>query len=197
MNESYEREFQSELAGDETILWAGRPERRIVFVKSDGFIVPISFMWFVGTWLRIYCTARTDYSEQFGRALEAFDIVVFGGIAFYLLIGRFVYMYLVKRSTYYAVTNRRVISMCTMGGKKVHDMEISAIPGVHKSVGKSGMGVLLFGDYFAVVMNNRTGMVPCEKLTGGRPCVAFYDVRDCEAVFELVSGLRDKSVGKT
>lgn len=37
--------FQSELLANESLLWTGQPERRVIFHKEDILAIPFSLMW--------------------------------------------------------------------------------------------------------------------------------------------------------
>jgi hypothetical protein len=43
-NASY-AEIQPELLAGESLLWAGQPQKKVIFHSRDWFAIPFSFMW--------------------------------------------------------------------------------------------------------------------------------------------------------
>lgn len=100
-------ELQRRLTGlllpRERILWAGRPQQGLMFVKSDLFAIP-----FVLVWAAIAVGMPLFRGEGLGE-LRYVLVILFGGVAAYMLVGRFVHDAWLRARTYYAVTDRRVL----------------------------------------------------------------------------------------
>lgn len=183
-----EQAFRDELLPGESVLWAGQPSTKVIFTKSDIFLVPFSLLWggFAIFWelsvLRIAIDPRNyEGPPAFFLLFGAFFVLV----GLYFIFGRFIYKNWSKKHTYYAVTNQRVLVGTRGGGTQVQAAFIDAIPSISKSVRTDGIGTLVFG----VGMYQNTGM----EFFGanyGTIVPAFYDVPDAQRVYELVNGQR-------
>lgn len=189
--------FRKELLSDESIEWTGQPDPSIVFSKMDAFLVPFSLMWggFAIFW-ELSVTGILFQSKGHGGpppVLFALFGVPFVLMGLYFIFGRFFYKAWKKKRTYYAVTNRRVVTV-TVGprGRNVQATLIRDIPTINKSVGGSGVGTLIFGNsggisgYYA-----NTGM-DWMGSAYGIAALAFYDIADANTVCELVNRLRNE-----
>jgi len=188
-----EQVLRSELLNGESILWSGKPETSVIFSRSDIFLVPFSLMWggFALFWefLALGFYKPTNPANRPPIIFPLFGIP-FVLIGLYMIFGRFIYKYLKKKSTYYAVTDKRVLSLSTLGQKSVQAMDISRIPSVNKSVGRNGIGILVFGDSAGQYANTGMGFFPNRSYGG--PSVVFYDIKDCDDVYRRVSDLIEK-----
>lgn len=92
----------------EALLWWGRPQRGIVFQRSDWFVIPFSLLWC----LFVVGGLRSGYSTDwpvFGAVVTVLVGVVFGGVGLYMLAGRFVVDAWRRGRTVYAVTPTRIL----------------------------------------------------------------------------------------
>lgn len=102
------------LRADEQLLWAGTSDPAKVFAPRDAFLVPFSLLWcgFAVFW----------ESQAIGSGAPWFP-VLFGGvfvvIGLHIVIGRFLVKRHRKRTTTYAVTNRRALILTPRSTREV------------------------------------------------------------------------------
>jgi hypothetical protein len=99
------------LESGERLLWSGRPRQGIVFRAVDIILIPFSLFW-----LSIVALFGWFVLPQSGSVAEAegvlLALVICGAfllVGLYLLIGRHLADCIRRASTFYAVTDRRVI----------------------------------------------------------------------------------------
>ena len=181
MNNVMPEPFQEDLLKNEKILWAGQPEPKVLFTRSDFFLVPFSILWFAfaAFWM-IHPVVL----------LIGLPFVLFG---FYLFVGRFFYKVLRKKRTYYAVTDKRVLILTKLFGKSLKAVYTDSIPVINKSVRSDGIGTITFGkSTYMRAMYQNSGL----EFFGwgyGEYMPAFYDIAGANEVFKMVSELMDKS----
>jgi hypothetical protein len=103
--------IQPELSSGENLLWSGQPNPSVIFHKEDAFLIPFSLLW---GGFAIFWEAAASGMVGLARRDHAPGFFLLWGIPFvligqYLIWGRFLYAAWLKKSTYYGVTNRRVI----------------------------------------------------------------------------------------
>lgn len=107
----------------------------------------------------------------------------------YLIFGRFLVKRYVKLHTVYAVTDRRVIAVSTGFRRSVRSLSIKRLPGLEVSTGSGRAGSVTFGQWHGFAgMYANTGLDWFGFGMGQRP-MAFYDLDDARAVYELVDRL--------
>ena len=99
----------------ERLLWCSGPELGIVFSKKDRFLVPFSMFWlgFSLFWeyLAIYVMDAPLFMPIFG----SFFVL----IGLYIFIGRFFHDALIRKNTYYGITNQRALILTGIRSKKL------------------------------------------------------------------------------
>jgi hypothetical protein len=191
MNENL---FQSELLSDEKILWLAQPETSVIFSKSDIFLIPFSIFWggFALLWEGGALMASTDVTES-GPIDLLFPLfgIPFVVIGLYFMIGRFWYKAKKKKHTYYALTNKRILILTNLFGKRFEGIYVNTLPVIQKSVRSDGIGNLVFGNTnFQGSMYANSGMDWFSNaLVGAAP--AFYDIKDVETVYSKIAALRN------
>ena len=108
----------------------------------------------------------------------------------YFIWGRFVYDAWLKRRTFYAVTNRRVLVVQQGWKPKTASAFIDALPAINKDDAKNGIGTLTFGIDLSTL--GRRGSQSMAVMTVGA-VPAFVDIDDVDSVYRLVSDLREKA----
>lgn len=163
----------------ERLLWSGRSDPSVVFARTDALLIPFSLVWgaFAVFWTT---TAAASGAPVF--------FLLFGGlfclVGFYLVAGRFVVKAHRKRTTLYAVTDRRAL---TVAGGSTREVRLPGPDRVttwsrsraHVSVvwEPSTTRSLFFG--------NRTtwpGNSGLDGFVGAATPFAFYDVADGTAL---------------
>ena len=163
---------------DEEILWAGQPDTSVHFSKNDYFLVPLSILLFAFGIL--WATTITGFGWLF---------VVIGG---YALVGRLFWKVRRKKINYYVITEKRIIRLAGKNGKA---QPFGEVPGIRLSLGSRGRGTIRFSDkpaYVAVYQNSGMEWI---SLIGAPDEIAFHDIREVQAVHEMVRDLIYKAKG--
>jgi hypothetical protein len=173
--------FDDHLVAGEKVLWIGRPDLAKRFRKSDRFAIPFSLMWggFTVLWEAAAIAGGAGFFALWG--------VPFIGVGLYMIVGRFFYRARVKRRTWFAVTNKRVLKLeRRKNGDTVDALFLDAIPAVNRDVGADGSGTVIFGS------GNRwqADLTPAFLSGNDQVPLAFYDISDAVHVAELVTELR-------
>jgi hypothetical protein len=183
--------FQDELLKDEKILWSGKPETSVLFTPADIFLIPFSILW--GGFAIFWELAVLFSKDESGKSAPLFFALF--GIPFVLLgvhfiFGRFIWKNFKKKRTNYAVTNKRVLVSTHTFNKSFQAEFIDRIPSMSKRIRRDGVGSIYFGNanFMASIYGN-TGMDFFGSFYGPYT-TTFYDIRDAEQVYQLVSGLR-------
>lgn len=183
--------IQPELMSGESIVWAGQPQRSVIFHKEDSFLIPFSLLWggFAIFWEAGASGSWGKHSNgQWLFALWGIPFVVIGQ---YLIWSRFVYAAWLKRRTYYAVTNRRVLVIQDGWKRQVASAYVDSLPSLTKEGATNGIGILRFGPEPNMWSNNRGWQ--------GRNALSItdlptsVDIDDVDSVYRLVSDLRERS----
>lgn len=191
--------IQSELAAGESIAWAGQPNRSVIFHKEDLFLLPFSLFW---GGFAIFWEAGVSGFWSNGPRNGAWIFGMIWGIPFvligqYLIWGRFMYDAWLKKRTYYAVTNRRVIVVQNGWSRKTVAAYLDSLPTVTKQGPDTGPGTLGFApnsSLFSVFSGNssrgRSWGAWNAMNVGDAPI--FRDIDNLDYVYRLVSDLRER-----
>lgn len=186
--------IQPELLSGESIVWAGQPNPRVVFHKEDATLIPFSLLWggFAIFW-EMGVMGLLPFGHQGGAPWKFGEIwgIPFVLVGQYLIWGRFVYASWKKARTYYAVTNRRVITVQGGPTRKVASSYIDTLPALVKSVRSDGIGTVNFAQTEPVWSRGRGWGVWNPINVGDVP--AFVDVDNADEVYRLVADLREKA----
>ena len=194
MADDFSELFKEDLQEDEKILWAGQPEPSVYLTRADTVLIPISL------WLGLY-TLRSGMLLLGRLFIPGYSVrsilisMVVGGlfvlVGIYLMLGRFLYKIWRKRRTYYAVTNKRVLVLARLNGRRLQEQPITEIPALQKSVRRDGIGTITFGySPFAASWCGNTGM-NCLAGFDRADLIAFHDIKGANEVYDLVEGLRN------
>src|SRR5436305_273618 len=124
-----EQEISSDLFPGERIAWSGRPRQGIYLKPSDLFVIPFSLMWggFAFFWEFAVSTQLPKNSPQPFFSLWGIPFCLVG---VYLIVGRFFYDAYSRKSSCYAITDKRVlIRKALFGGRKeLVALELAHLP---------------------------------------------------------------------
>ncbi|MGD0198771.1 MAG: DUF1707 domain-containing protein [Solirubrobacteraceae bacterium] len=184
------RRLAPQLLAGEEVLWIGRPDPRRHLSAGDGLLVPFSVFWtaFALLWT---VAAGSSAGNVVAPVLWGSAFVLVG---LYFVAGRFVYKTRRKRRTLYAVTNWRVIALLhRRRGDSIDTAFIDALPAISKTLGRGGAGSIVFGErlHGALALYANSGIELFGSSALSRLPLAFYDVERADAVFALISRLRD------
>jgi hypothetical protein len=176
MLEIPDSQIRSELGKDETLIWSGQPKQGILFRSSDVFFIPFSLMWggFAVFW---------EYMAIFGISQSTNKVPTPIGIIFplwgvpfviiglYLIFGRFIVDAKRRVSTYYALTDQRIVILSGGFNRKVKSMNLRTLTDVSLDEKANGSGTITFGPTPPMAQWNRgapwpgmTNMIPCFEL---------------------------------
>jgi len=115
-------------------------------------------------------------------------------VGLYLIFGRFIYKKWKKRRTYYAVTNRRVLSLSNAFGQQFQKLNIKSISGISKRIRSDGKGTLTFGGgqspfFFGYQFYMNTGL---DILPFFASQLGFYDINNANEVYKLLMDIKTK-----
>ncbi len=189
------QKVQPELMSGESIYWAEIPNPRVIFHSDDWTAIPFSLVWtgfFVfweagalGAWGK---SSRPGGNDTF-MVLWGIPFLVIGN---YMVWGRFLVDAWLKRRTYYAVTNRRVLVLQEGWKRKSSSRFLDAIPKIERE--GTVMGTLWFGPKYPVVAAKGRKTRDMSRFSVGDVPV-FADIDDADAVYRLIMDLREKEVG--
>jgi hypothetical protein len=182
--------IQPELTSGESVLWAGQPNPSVIFHSDDWMMIPFSLLWggfaifweagALGFW------GHPKHSAPGFFALWGIPFVVIGQ---YLIWGRFLYDAWIKRRTYYAVTDRRIVVLQEGRKRKISSTYISAIPRIEREDGEPG--TLWFGQKNTMVAGRGQATRAWNRFSVGDTPV-FADIDDLDSVYRLIVNLRER-----
>ena len=184
------------LASDETVLWFGQPDRRVHLAHADIFLIPFSLAMLGFTLLWEYSVVAAllngETRADNGGYLWMFAVLGAVMITFmlYFVFGRFIFKYVRKTNTYYAVTDQRVLVVADMFGLHLNQVGLAEVPLVEKSANASGLGWVRFGrmPFWSRHGNYNTGL---DAFFDSREPPAFYDIWEVDTVCELVNDQKE------
>jgi hypothetical protein len=177
--------FDEHLVHGEKVLWVGRPDPAKHFSKGDRYAIPFSFMWggFAMFWEVTAIVSGGGFFALFG--------IPFVLIGLHMIVGRFFEKARVKRRTWYAVTNKRVLKLERTRSQDVVDAAfIDALPAVNREVRRDGWGSVFFGSFSRMEAEIANLGLPSVFQKNVPVPLAFYDIPDAAHVAELVTQLR-------
>jgi Domain of unknown function (DUF1707) len=175
------------LVHGEHVLWVGRPDPARHFSKGDRVAIPFSLLWggFAIFWEASVIVSGGGFFVLWG--------IPFVALGLYMMVGRFFYKARLKRRTWFAVTNRRVIKLeRRRTGDAVDAAFIDAIPAVNRDVGADGAGSVVFGGGTRWQAELASSGMPSFFMNNVQVPLAFYDVPDAARVADLVTELRQE-----
>jgi hypothetical protein len=193
--------FQSELLENESLVWAGQPERRVIFHQEDVLAIPCSLLWSgfaILSEIGVLSAARAGNNQTwwFGAAWG----IPFVLVGQYLVWGRFLYAFWKKSHTFYAVTSERIlIKKIKWRAKTVSSLDLFNLGVVQRSIGADGVGTLQF-DYphvpqpsvlrflFGPKTAHDSFFDPLER----NGALAFVDIPDADNVYDILMETKEK-----
>jgi hypothetical protein len=187
------QKIQPELLPNEKIYWAAMPSRSIIFHSDDWTIIPFTLVWsgFFVFWER----EAVDAWRKFPNSSDAFMVV--WGIPFlcvgvYMLVGRFFHDAWLKRRTYYAATNRRVLIVQdgVFEKCKTKMVFLEAVPDINRE--GAARGTIWLGEKFPLLGGRRAKKRSMSRFSLDYP-LTLADIDDVRGVEQLIADLRTKA----
>jgi hypothetical protein len=133
--------IRGELDSNERLLWADQPAQGVRLRGSDAFMIPFSLLWcgFVVFW---------EYSVIQGGAPLFFMLwgIPFVAMGLYIVVGRFFVDARQRASTYYGLSDERVIIVSGLFHKRVRSLSLRTLADVWLAEGASEIGTISFGN---------------------------------------------------
>jgi hypothetical protein len=183
--------FQPELIAGESLLWMGKPNPRVIFHPEDLYIIPFSLL--LGGFMIFAAIDELGYGGNCPRnatpnpGFNARWNILFILFTQYMIWGRFIYYGWLKKRTYYAVTNRRVLVVREGWRRETSWMYVSDIPTITREGSMTGTlwfgpKYPLFGAYFNKRRSRSRFRIEAEPV--------FVDIDDSDSVYRMVMDLR-------
>lgn len=190
--------LQPELFSGERIYWAAMPNPRIIFHSDDWSVIPFSLMWtgfFVfweGQALGFWRDNAKPYAPSTFEILWGVPFLLFGQ---YMVWGRFFGDAWIKRRTYYAVTNRRVLILQEGWKRKTQFSFLESIPEISSEGGD--VGTLWLGTKLPILGSRGSAKRSISRFDIRDAVPTLADIDDVEAVHHLILELREKTITKS
>ena len=184
---------QTEMMLGERVYWAGMPNPRVIFHSDDWAMVPFSLLWggFAIFWeagvLGYWGNGPRSGSPSLFMAIWGIPFIVMGQ---YMTWGRFLYDAWLKRRTYYAVTNRRVLVLQEAWKRKMNWMYLEAIPTIERE--GTMRGTIWFGKKYPIIAGRGQKNRSMSRFDVGDIPV-FADIDQVDGVERLVQELREQA----
>lgn len=126
MYNQYFEEFKDELLEDEKLIWTGKPKSGLRLNFSDFWFIPLCL--FAISFMIYLLLEKEEISTPF--FLDYIVVPIIGAFTFMLirrLIGEMLFM---RKNTYYAVTNKRVIIKSGMFSKETSSINYESFDSV-------------------------------------------------------------------
>jgi hypothetical protein len=180
------------LAEGERVLWTGRPDANRLVTVRDIFLIPFLGLW--GLFATIWEVAVVFGAWGGGARGFALFGLPFFVIGQYVSWGRFVYKRWVRRTTVYALTDKRVlVARLRRGSPKLEwALRWEHVKTLYRAVRKGGSGRIEFGPgSLKWVIYGNVGMDWLWWANAGYPI--FLDIPDAERVYATALGAWQQS----
>lgn len=128
--------ISGQLGSGERLLWAGSPRPGVTLQTADALLIPISLVWggFACFWeYEVIKSGAPLVMRLFGLPFVA--------VGLYLILGRFFVDAWRRQSTFYGLTNQRVLIAV---GPQVRSLNLESLGDVTLSERADGSGTILF-----------------------------------------------------
>lgn len=186
-------QFQRELLSGESIHWAAMPNPSVTFHSDDLFMIPFSLLWggFAIFWeasaFGLWGISNRDAESHYGFGLIGIPFILIGQ---YMIWGRFVWDAYLKRRTYYAVTNRRVLIMQDAWKRHATFLFLESIPEVTREGGLRG--TLWLGPKLPLFAGRSSRSRGMSQFSVNNNPPVLADIDDVYSVNDLILNLREK-----
>jgi hypothetical protein len=186
--------LQPELFTGERIHWAAMPNPKIIFHSDDWTGIPFSLVWtgfFVfweGQALGIWRDNPRPHAPSTFEILWGIPFLLFGQ---YMVWGRFFGDAWLKRRTYYAVTNRRVLILQEGWKRKFQFSFLESIPEISRE--GDDTGTLWLGAKLPLFGGRRSAKRNMSRFYMGDGVPTLADIENVDSVYHLILDLREQA----
>jgi hypothetical protein len=176
--------FQQYLLPGERLLWTDQPKQGIAFSGRDAFLIPFSLLWggFAIFWnVGVWTFPKTGQSVDWFFPLWGLPFLVVG---LYLIFGRLIHDAAVRKKTFYAVTDQRVLVLRGLGTSRLKSLDIHHLPKLELSERSDGTGTIeMDGDnsFFGSGRNGFGYWTPALS-----SATQFFQIEGPRQVYELI-----------
>jgi hypothetical protein len=170
------------------------PNTGVIFHSDDWAAIPFSLVWtgFFVFWEGSVLGYWGDGPRN--RPISAFMVI--WGIPFlvmgqYIVWGRFLVDAWLKRRTYYAVTNRRVLILQEGWKRKTRSCYLEAIPEVVRE--GQNLGTLWLGQKLPVIGSRRSPKRSMSRFDVDSIVPVLADIDELDSVWRLILELREQA----
>jgi len=182
--------IQPELRSDESVLWTGQPQRKVILRQ---LVTPTSL--FINGIVLSYLISRAWTMWHLGYVTPMFLLLVLVAILQYALCGRIVYNAWRRDRTHYAATNKRVMVLNVGSTRKITDMYFAKLDSVSLSVRADGIGTIKFSPGPSDQANWWRRICRSAQWTDvDFSMLIFYDIKDARIVHQLIEDQRQQSL---
>lgn len=188
MNARAIEEVNRELKPGEQILWAGRPRSGLSFEIGDVILIPGLLAWFAA----LMYALCVNFARR-GNLLIlmwASPLVLFG---IYGLIGRFMFDAFRRSRIFYGLSDRRIIIIKTLFGRRVSHFHLSLLPAIQLFERSNRSGTIALGQCSILYLPN---LIPPSwpGATSHMPPLIEL-IEDARHVYDLVLDAQRKEQG--
>lgn len=138
MKRNIQSELRQHIDSNEVLLWTGQPKKGILFRSADIFLIPFSILWcgFAIFWVVM--------ASQSGGLFALFGVpFVIIGLVF--VFGRFIIDAKQRESTFYGLTEDRIIIKSGVFSKNVKSLNIKTLSDIEYNEKNDGTGTISIG----------------------------------------------------
>ena len=172
-------EIQRQLSSKERLLWSGQPRQGIAFKGSDVMAIPFSILW--GGFAIFWESTVVGSNAPLFFVLWGIPFLLAG---LYMIAGRFLFDVSVRKNTFYAVSNERVLIVSGVFSKQVKSLNLRMLTDLSLTEGKAGEGTISFGGGSAMgsMFGGFSGWPGASRNMGPR----FELIANAKPVFETI-----------
>ena len=173
------------LSTGERILWSGQPAQGLLLRRRDALLIPFSLVWggFAIVWNAAVwlMPAGGDIEGNNPGWFARIWGLPFLAVGLYILAGRFFHDARLRRSTFYAVTDRRIL---ILRGRNLTSLDVNRLPRLELSEHRDGTGTLTFEADYDGPWSGRGGFSGFTPALSG--AARFARIREPRKVFDMV-----------
>jgi hypothetical protein len=173
---------RAQLEAGEQLIWSGQPRQGLLLRPSDAFMIPFSLLWggFAIFWeTTVILSDAPVFFWLFG--------VPFVLIGLHLIFGRFFTDARARASTFYGVTNDRIIITSGKHGKRVQSLSLSTLGDITLDERGDGSGTITFAASNPLGRFGNFGAMPGVG-TGRQTPPSFEMIPQAKKVYEMIRG---------
>ena len=182
LNTEERRAIENELEPSERVLWAGKPNPKVIFHSEDSYVIPFSLMW--GGFAIFWEASVVRQGWGFGQ-LWGIPFVVLGQ---YFIWGRFFYDNWKKRRIVYVLTDRRALVIVRPPQSSMISARLGAVGSIQKEVRSDGIGTITIGTPISTRSGTKPKSFGSLGLNYGVP--VFVDIDDANQVYRKIEQIR-------